>query len=141
MSRFLLVSLSIRAILAEPTIYLRGEKLKQISKGQDVGDGYTATFERIKGQENARSRLGMGAIMWIAYSERPLQPDELCQALGVEMGSKDLKKDNEPTMKTIMSCALGLVTVDSSSSTVRLVHFTLQEYILANPTLFQAPIR
>ena len=139
MSRFLLVSLSIRAILAEPTIYGRKEKLKQISKGQDVGDVYTATFERIKGQENARSRLGMKAIMWIAYSKRPLQPDELCQALGVEVGSEDLNKDNAPTMQTIMNCALGLVTVDSSSSTVRLVHFTLQEYILANPRLFQSP--
>jgi len=125
MSRFLLVSLSIETILAETTICRRKEKLKQISKGQDVGDVYTATFERIKGQENARSRLGMNAIMWIAYSERPLQPDELCQPLGVEVGSKDLKKDSAPTMQTIMNCALGLVTVDSSSSTVRLVHFTL----------------
>jgi len=136
MSRFLLVSLSIETILAEPTIYRRKEKLKQISKGQDVGDVYTTTFERIKGQENARSRLGMDAIMWIAYSERPLQPDELCQALGVEVGSKDLKKDSAPTMQTIMNCALGFITVDSSSSTVRLVHFTLQEYILLNHTLF-----
>ena len=137
--RFLLVSLSIEAILAETTIHRRKEKLEQMSKGQDVEDVYTATFKRIKGQENARSRLGMEAIMWVAYSERPLQPDELCQALGVEVGSKDLNKDNAPKIRTIMNCALGLVTVDSSSSTVRLVHFTLQEYILANPTLFQSP--
>ena len=139
MSRFLLLSLSIETILAEPTIYRRKEKLKQISKGQDVGDVYTTTFERIKGQENARSRLGMEAIMWVAYSERLLKPDELCQALGVEVGSKDLKRDNAPTMQTIMNCTLGFITVDSSSSTVRLVHFTLQEYILAHPTLFQNP--
>jgi len=139
MSRFLLVSLSIETILAEPTIHRRKEKLKQISKGQDFGDVYTTTFERIMGQENARSRLGMEAIMWIAYSERPLQPDELCQALGVEVGSKDMKEDNAPTMQTIMNCALGFITVDSSSSTVRLVHFTLQEYILLNHTLFQSP--
>ena len=137
--RFLLVSLSIEAILAETTIHRRREKLKQISKGQDVGDVYTATFERIKAQEKARSWLGMEAIMWVAYSERPLQPDELCQALGVEVGSKDLNKDNVPTIRTIMKCGLGLVTVDSSSSTVRLVHFTLQEHILANPTLFPNP--
>ena len=137
--RFLLVSLSIEAILAETTIHRRKEKLEQMSKGQDVEDVYTATFKRIKGQENARSRLGMEAIMWVAYSERPLQPDELCQALGVEVGSKDLNKDNAPKMRTIMNCALGLVTVDSSSSTVRLVHFTPQEYILANPTLLQSP--
>jgi len=139
MHRFLLVSLSIEAILAEPTIHRRKQKLKQMSKGQDVGDVYSATFERIKGQENARSRLGMEAIMWIAYSERPLKPDELCQALGVQVGSEDLNQDDAPNIRTIMNCALGLVTVDSSSSTVRLVYFTLQEYILANPPLFQSP--
>ena len=139
MNRFLLVSLTIEAILAETTIHRRREKLKQMSKGQDVGDVYTATFERIKAQEKARSRLGMEAIMWVAYSERPLQPNELCQALGVEVGSKDLNKDNVPTIRTIMKCGLGLVTVDSSSSTVRLVHFTLQEHILANPALFPSP--
>jgi len=110
-----------------------------MSKGQDVGDVYSATFERIRGQEKARSRLGMEAIMWIAYSERPLQPDELCQALGVEVGSEDLNNGNTPNIRTIMRCGLGLVTVDSSSSTVRLVHFTLQEHILANPMLFQSP--
>jgi len=139
MHRFLLVSLSIESILAEPTIHRRKERLKQMSKGQDVGDVYSATFERIKGQEKARSRLGMEAIMWVAHAERPLQPDELCQALGVEVGSEDLKRDNEPNIRTILRCGLGLVTVDSSSSTVRLVHFTLHEYILANPTLFRGP--
>jgi len=110
-----------------------------MSKGQGVGDVYGATLERIKGQEEARSRLGMEAIMWIAYSERPLKPDELCQALGVEVGSEDLNNDNTPNIRTITRCGLGLVTVDSSSSTVRLVHFTLQEHILANPIIFQSP--
>jgi len=139
MHRFLLVSLSIESILAEPTIHRRKERLKQMSKGQGVGDVYGATLERIKGQEEARSRLGMEAIMWIAYSEQPLKPDELCQALGVEVGSDDLNKDNTPNIRTILRCGLGLVTVDSSSSTVRLVHFTLQEHILANPIIFQSP--
>jgi len=107
-----------------------------MSNGQDVGDVYTATLERIRAQGEGRARLGMDAIMWIAYSERPLEPDELCQALGVAVGSTDLDNDNAPSIRTILNCGLGLVTVDSSSSKVRLVHFTLQEHILANPTLF-----
>jgi len=53
-------------------------------------------------------------------------------------GVERSEQDNVPTIQTVMNCALGLVTVDTSS-TVRLVHFTLQEYILANPTLFQSP--
>jgi len=59
--------------------------------------------------------------------------------LGVEVGSDDLNKDNTPNIRTILRCGLGLVTVDSSSSTVRLVHFTLQEHILANPIIFPSP--
>ena len=110
-----------------------------MSSGQDVGDVYNATFERIKAQKKDRARLGMEAIMWIAYSERPLEPDELCQALGVELGSTDLDNDNVPSIRTILNCGLGLVTVDSSSSKVRLVHFTLQEHILSNTTLFYNP--
>jgi len=137
--RFLLVSLSIETILGETTIRRRREKLKQMSKGQNVGDVYTATLERISAQGEDRARLGMDAIMWIAYSLRPLSPDELSQALGVEIGSTDLDNDNSPSIRTILNCGLGLVTVDSSSSKVRLVHFTLQEHILSNPTLFHNP--
>ena len=35
-----------------------------------------------------------------------------------------------------MSCTLGLVTVDKQVSTVRLVNFTLLEYLAAHPILF-----
>ena len=137
--RFLLVSLSIEAILGETTIRRRRDKLKQMSNGQNVGDVYAATLERIRAQGEDRARLGMEAIMWIAHSERPLRPDELCQALGIEIGSTDLDNDNAPSIRTILNCGLGLVTVDSSCFQVRLVHFTLQEHILANPTLFCGP--
>ncbi|RPA99418.1 hypothetical protein L873DRAFT_1635309, partial [Choiromyces venosus 120613-1] len=136
---FLLVSLTIEEILGETTIHRRRQKLRHMTNGQDVGYVYTATLDRIKAQKKDRSRLGMEAIMWISHSERPLRPEELCQALGVQLRSKDLNNDNQPTIRTILSCGLGLITLDSSSSTVRLVHFTLQEYILANPTLFHSP--
>ena len=76
--RFLLVSLSIKAILGEITIHRRRERLKRMSSGQDVGDVYNATLERIRAQGEDRARLGMEAIMWVAHSERPLEPDELC---------------------------------------------------------------
>ena len=110
-----------------------------MSNGQNVGYVYTAALKRIRAQGEDRARLGMEAIMWISYSERPLEPDQLCQALGVEIGSTDLDNDNAPSIRTILNCGLGLVTVDSSSSVVRLVHFTLQEHILANHTLVYNP--
>jgi len=77
--------------------------------------------------------------MWVAHSERPLSADELCHALGVEEGSSDLNIRNIPRIETLLACTLGLVTVEKSSSTVRLIHYTLQEYLASNPNLFLKP--
>ncbi|RPA89313.1 hypothetical protein L873DRAFT_680148, partial [Choiromyces venosus 120613-1] len=134
--KFLLVSLTIEAILGETTIHLRKEKLKLMTNCRDVGDVYTATLDRIKIQKNGRAMLRLEAFMWISHSERRLRPEEQRQGLGVQPGLENLNNENQPTIRTILSCGLGLITLDSSSATVRLVHFTLQEHILANPTLF-----
>jgi len=55
------------------------------------------------------------------------------------MGSTDINIENIPTVRTLLGCSLGLITVEASSSTARLVHFSLQEYISNNPGLFQSP--
>jgi len=137
--RFLLVSLSIDAILGEVTIRQRRKKLEEITQGNGLSDAYTATLARLKSQKGYRSALGMKVLMWVLYSERPLQVQELCHALGVEMGSADLDPESVPALRTLLASCLGLVAVDASSSTVRLVHFTLQEYLSCRPTLFHSP--
>ena len=93
----------------------------------------------MKAQKGSRSRLGMEALMWVSNSQRPLKATELCHALGVKIESPDLDVENIPTIRTLLACSLGLITVEASSSTVRLVHFTLKEYLSDNPSLFQSP--
>jgi len=137
--RFLLVSLAIGAILGEVTISERKRKLNEMTKGNNLGDVYGTTLERIKAQKGSKSKLGMDALMWISNSERPLEASELCHALGVKIGSTDLDLENIPTIRTLIGCSLGLITVEASSSVVRLVHFTLQEYLSNNPRLFESP--
>ena len=138
MTSFLLVSLNIEAILGEITLTRRRKKLDEMTKGDGLGDAYTETLSRMKAQPGSRSKLGMEVILWISYAERPLHVDELCHALGVE-GSKDLDIRNIPAIETSLACSLGLVTVEKSSSTVRLVHYTLQEYLSHNSNLFLKP--
>jgi len=123
--RFLLVSLNIDAILGEVTIRQRRKKLEEITQGHGLSDVYTATLRRLKAQKGYKSVLGMKVLMWVLYSERPLLTQELCHALGVEIGSADLDPENVPALRTLLSSCLGLVTVESSSSIVRLVHSTL----------------
>jgi len=110
-----------------------------MADGLGLEDFYGATIERIKAQGGDKSRLGMGALMWVSYAERPLGEDELCHALAIELGSRDFNADNIPSMKTLISCCQGLITVDKEASTVRLVHFTLKEYLSAHPDIFSSP--
>ena len=137
-SSFLLVSLNMDAILSEITLTRRRKKLDDITRGEGLEDAYAATLSRIRGQQRNRSKLGMEVLMWVSHSERPLHVDELCHALGVE-GSSDLDIRNIPAIETLLECSLGLVTVEKSSSTVRLVHYTLQEYLSHNPNFFPKP--
>ena len=138
-SRFLLISLNIDAILHESTISRRREKLSRMTNGLELEDVYGATIERIKSQDGDKSRLGMTALMWISHAERPLNADELCYALAVQLGSKDFDVGNIPSISTLLNCCQGLVTVDKEALTVRLVHFTLREYLSAHPDIFSQP--
>ena len=136
--RFLLVSLNIDLILQESTIYRRRERLKKITDGLRLGDAYGATIERIKAQGVGKSRLGMEALMWISNAERPLSADELCHALAVELGSTDFHAENVPSASTLVNSCQGLITLDKEASTVRLIHFTLKEYLSAH-SIFSSP--
>ena len=110
-----------------------------MTDGLELGDVYGATIERIKAQDGGKSRLGMAALMWISHAERPLQADELCHALSVQIGTTDFDVGNIPSMLTLVSCCQGLIIVDKEASTVRLIHFTLQEYLSARPDIFSGP--
>ena len=46
-----------------------------------MGDVYSVTLERLRALTTSRARLGMDALVWVAYSKRPLQEDELCQSV------------------------------------------------------------
>ena len=139
MFRFLLVSLNIDMILQESTIHRRRERLRKMTHGLGLGDAYDATIERIKAQGGDKSRLGMEALMWVSHAERPLMADELYHALAVELGSRDFNIGNAPSISTLVNCCQGLITVDKEASTVRLIHFTLQEYLSSHPDIFSRP--
>ena len=110
-----------------------------MADGLELGDVYGATIERIKAQDGDKSKLGMAALMWISYAERPLRADELCHALAVRLSTTNFNTSNVPSMSALIGCCQGLITVDKEASTVRLIHFTLQEYLFAHPDIFSRP--
>ena len=107
-----------------------------MTDGLGLGDAYGATLNRIKREGKERARLAMAVLMWISHAERPMNTDELCHALAVEIGSPNLNTDNAPSIDTLLACCQGLVVVEKEASAVRLIHFTLQEYLRAHPGLF-----
>ena len=135
-SRFLLAFLTIETILQETTIYRRRQKLSAIRNGLDWGGAYKATLGRIKAQGGEKARLGMAVLMWITHSRRPLRVDEICHAIAIRIGSNDLNSDDIPAISTLLGCCQGLVTMEKGASTVRLIHFTLQEFLYTHPDIF-----
>jgi len=87
------------------------------------------TLERIKAQDEEKTKLAMATLTWVCHSERPLQVDELCHALAVEIGATDFDPENIPSIDTLLHCCQGLIMVDKEASIVRLIHYTAQEYL------------
>ena len=107
-----------------------------MTDGLGLENAYGGTLDRIKKLGGSKAKLGMAALMWISHSGRPLRVDELCHALAVEIGSPNLNTDDVPSIGTLLACCQGLVAVEKEASTVRLIHYTLQEYLQAHPNLF-----
>jgi len=124
------VALNIDAILGETSVARRKEILQRIAlTGVDLDNVYDQTLRRIKEQKGDRSRLGMEVLMWVSHAVRPLRIDELCHALAAEMGATDHNPENIRSQDTVLRSCLGLAVVDKETSTVRLIHYTLQEYL------------
>ena len=73
---------------------------------------------RIKAQNGDKSRLGMGALLWISHAERPWQADELCHALAVELGTTDFNTRNIHSISPLVGWCQGLIAVDKEAQTV-----------------------
>jgi len=101
---------------------------KVTTTGVALDSVYVQTLQRIREQRGDRSRLGMEVLMWVSHAERPLKIDELCHALAVDIESTDLDPENIRPQATVLGSCLGLAVVDAETSTVRLIHHTLQEY-------------
>ena len=123
----------------ETSLARRKKMLQKVATtGVDLDSAYTQTLQRIREQKGDRSRLGIEVLMWVSHAERPLGIDELRHALAVEMGSTDLDPDNIPPQDTVLGSCLGLVVVDAETSTVRPIHYTLQEYLSSPGILLDA---
>jgi len=125
LSRFLLVTLNIEAIMGETSLARRKKMLQKVATtGVDLDTVYAQTLQQVRHQKGDRSRVGMEVLMWISHAERPLRIDELRHALAVEIGSTDLDAENIPPQDTVIGSCLGLAVVDPDTLIIRLSYST-----------------
>jgi len=68
--------------------------------GVGLGSAYDATLERIRAQDGETVKPALATLIWICHSEGPLQVDELCHAVAVEIGSQNFDPDNTALLDT-----------------------------------------
>ncbi|KAK3369418.1 ankyrin repeat-containing domain protein [Lasiosphaeria ovina] len=126
---FQLVELHLQALVGKTSPKALRNALLGLTVAEDPYEtAYSEAMERIMGQVAGHRQLAIRVLSWIVYARRPLTILELQQALGVEVGTSDLDQDNLDDIQLMVSTCAGLVTVDSPSCIIRLVHRTAQEF-------------
>ena len=109
-----------------PTNSQRREALEILPT--DLYDSFRGIISRIRKCPTSQAELGIRVLMWLHFAHRPLKLIELQHALAVRRSHKEFDAGNIPPLKALLDCCLGLVIVDEETSTVRFVHYTLEEY-------------
>ncbi|KAJ7094774.1 hypothetical protein C8R44DRAFT_813896 [Mycena epipterygia] len=110
------------------TIWCRGmQALKSLPR--DLSGTFDEVVHRINRQSEEEKALAWLALSWVTNARRPLEPSELRLALAVEEGTTELNGENLLDIETILSVCAGLVIINEEDNRVRLVHYTIQDYL------------
>ncbi|KAJ7842548.1 ankyrin repeat-containing domain protein [Mycena olivaceomarginata] len=124
---FLLAKFHIEALSNAANVKEVHRALQELPK--DLDHTYENTMNRIDAQPSGDRKIARSALTWVVNAQRPLTILELCVALAIEPGSKELDNANITDIDIILSVCAGLVIMEKHSSLVRLVHFTAQNYL------------
>lgn len=98
-------------------------------RSQVLANAFDDAMQRVNAQSPGRRELALQVLGWITCARRPLATLELQHALAVELNKPELDKNNLADIQDLVSVCAGLVTIDEESMAIRLVHYTLQEYL------------
>ena len=97
---------------------------------EKLDDTYADAIKRISSQDKEDVQLAKRTLMWISCAKRPLSIIELQHALAIEPGAKEIDPESLPDKDVIIDVCSGLVAIDRESDTIRLVHYTTQDYLV-----------
>ncbi|TFK16423.1 hypothetical protein FA15DRAFT_743910 [Coprinopsis marcescibilis] len=88
---------------------------------------YKVTMERIGGRPG--SDLALRALTWLVYARESLMMDDLRHALAVNPTAFTYDSELLVDSETLLSACCGLITLETRTSLVRLVHYTAHDYL------------
>lgn len=118
--------------------------LAEIDDGLDdmtcsLNDTYERALDRLNSLPKQRRQIAFNVFAWLAYALRPLKFGELQTALSIRTGTKNINTHYFRSRKLMLEVCLGLVLIDTESDEIRLLHFTLREFLLKRPELGSSP--
>lgn len=112
----------------------REESLESLPS--NLSEAFKGSITRILQQPNAMSELAKKIIPWVHFAERPLTVDELASSLAIKDDDTFFNSRGMPDPDILLHCCHGLVVIDQETSTIRLVHYSLAEYLSNQEELF-----
>jgi hypothetical protein len=99
---------------------------------------YDRVMESIRLQEGNCTELALKILFWLANARRVLTVRELQVAVSIENDCPTFEKTALADRNTLLDVCAGLMTIDQENNeeendlkdTVRLAHYTIQEYLL-----------
>ncbi len=124
---FLLTQLQMDSLVNQTSARHVFEALQSLP--EKLNETFSDAIDRIKSQSQEYWQLARQVISWIFYAKRPLKVSELRAILAV--GPEDTKFDPSGLHERdlILEVCCGLVFIDEQDETIRLVHYSLQEYL------------
>ncbi|KAJ7088301.1 hypothetical protein C8R44DRAFT_861679 [Mycena epipterygia] len=124
---FLLAKLHIDSLATKLTV--KGVREALTSLPRDLSGTFDEVVHRINRQSEEEKALAWLALSWVTNARRPLEPSEFRLALAVEEGTTELNPENLLDTETILSVCAGLVIINKEDNKVRLIHYTIQDYL------------
>lgn len=88
---------------------------------------YDEVIGRMKDQE--RKAAAFRVMSWIFHAGRALQMKELCEALVIQEGNKQVDEESIQGPDSIIELCESLLVWDQSTDYVTFAHYTVQEYL------------
>ena len=97
----------------------------------DAGSIYIQTLEQIDAQSKSQAQLARKVLAWLVLAKDNMTVPEFLEAIAIEPGTSQLDPLNRRSPAIIVRVCRGLVAIDENSLIIRLAHFTVQEFLMA----------